>query len=41
MLSIRRNVAEPYRTGLHAFLGLEQNLGIKGVIKFARTENGL
>jgi len=41
MLSIRCNVAEPYHTGLHALLGLEQKLGIQGVIKYARTEAGL
>ena len=41
MLSIRRNVAEPYHTGFHAFLGLEQKIGIQGVIKYARTETGL
>ena len=41
MLSIRRNVAEPYHTGFHAFLGLEPKIGIQGVIKYARTEIGL
>ena len=41
MLSKRRNVAEPYHTGFHAFLGLEQKIGIQGVIKYARTETGL
>ena len=40
MLSMRRNVAEPYHTGLHTLLALEQKLGIQGVIQFARTETG-
>ena len=40
MLSMRRNVAEPYHTGLHTLLALEQKLGVQGVIQFARTETG-
>ena len=41
MLSMRRNVAEPYHTGLHALLGLEQKLGVQGVVHLARTKAGL
>ena len=41
MLSMRRNVAEPYHTGLHTLLALEQKLGVQGVIQFAKTGNGL
>ncbi|MEC7348258.1 MAG: hypothetical protein VYB60_05230, partial [SAR324 cluster bacterium] len=40
MLSMRRNVAEPYHTGLHTLLALEQKLGVQGVIQFAKTETG-
>ena len=40
MLSMRRNVVEPYHTGLHILLALEQKLGVQGVIQFARTEMG-
>ena len=38
MLSMRRNVAEPYHTGLHTLLALEQKLGVQRVIQFAKTE---
>ena len=41
MLSLRRNVAEPYHTGLHALLGLEQKFGAQGVVHLARTKAGL
>ena len=40
MLSMRCNVAEPYHTGLHTLLALEQKLGVQGVIQFAKTETG-
>ena len=40
MLAMRRNVAEPYHTGLHTLLALEQKLGAQGVIQFAKTETG-
>ncbi len=37
MLAIRRNEAEPYRTGLQKMFQLEAKRGIKGAIKYART----
>ncbi len=40
MLSMRRNVVEPYHTGLYILLALEQKLGVQEVIQFARTETG-
>ncbi len=35
-LGMRRNIAEPYYTGLRTMLALEQNLKVKGVVKLAK-----
>ena len=36
MLGMRRNIAEPYFTGLRKMLFLEQKLGTKGTVKLAK-----
>jgi len=41
MLAMRRNAAEPYHTGLHTLLSLEQEIGTQGVIRYACTETTL
>ena len=41
MLSMRRYAAEPYHTGLHALLSMEQEIGTNGVISYARKQETL
>lgn len=41
MLSIRRNMAEPYRTGLQKLFHLEQRKGVSGVIHHAKRFKNL
>ncbi len=41
MLSLRRNEAEPYRTGLKKFLEIESQEGVRGTVKYATTHQTL
>ncbi len=41
MLTMRRNIAEPYFSGLRKMWRLENQKGVKGAIKYARTKTRL
>ena len=41
MVSMRRNAAEPYQTGLHTLLSMEQEISTNGVISYARKQETL